>query len=168
MIIEYFSRVLVMFSWFFLLAAILLIFLFVPSAVFSKYKYGTVKYQFEYIKAAGFIKGEDPIQLIRRVNIMTDILSNKGVSPILMSDIIVKIISLKSRDIKILSISISSDSLTSGKIRVDGIANTRDALTLFDKDLKGDGLFSNVDLPVSNLIKNTDAPFSITLTYNKK
>jgi len=167
-ILEYLSRILIMLLIFLFFAVVLLISLFIPSIIFSKYKNQTVKNQLESIKITNINENQDPIELIKKINTMIGILSGGNTVSLLMSNTIQKIISLKNKDIEILSISISDNSTSSEKIIINGIAKTRDGLTLFDKDLKNDGLFYSVDLPISNLIKNTNAQFTITLIYNKK
>lgn len=51
-------------------------------------------------------------------------------------------------------------------IRVSGIAKTRDSLLDFSKSLKSNHRFESVDLPVSNLARNKDIDFSITVMEN--
>lgn len=50
------------------------------------------------------------------------------------------------------------------KIVVKGESLNRETLISFADRLKRDPLFSLVDLPVSNLVKSKDIPFSITIT----
>ncbi|MEK9185017.1 MAG: hypothetical protein AAB866_02540 [Patescibacteria group bacterium] len=49
------------------------------------------------------------------------------------------------------------------KISVSGIASNRDVLILFKTSLESEKAFSGVDLPFSNLAKNKDIPFTITV-----
>ncbi|HRH22885.1 MAG TPA: hypothetical protein PLB51_02770 [Candidatus Paceibacterota bacterium] len=51
-------------------------------------------------------------------------------------------------------------------IRMSGVAETRDALLDFSKSLKSNHRFESVDLPVSNLARNKDIDFSITVMEN--
>ena len=96
--------------------------------------------------------------------ILSKSLSSNEVKNMTYNDIVNKIVSLKNKDIKIFSIDITEgDAITDKEITIKGIANTRDSLTLFEKDIKTDGFFSNVLFPVSNFIKNSDSEFSATL-----
>ena len=165
---EYLSRDLVVLLVSLSLAVIVLIFLFIPSAIFSKYNNKTVNNQLESSRGASMSKSQDPTELIKKINTMVGILSDSKSSPILMSDMITKIISLKNKGILISNISISKDNKGTENISISGVAKTRDNLTEFNNDLKNDGTFSTVDLPISALIKNTNAQFSIKLVYNKK
>ena len=49
------------------------------------------------------------------------------------------------------------------KIAVSGIASNRDVLISFKTSLESEKSFNGVDLPVSNLAKNKDIPFTITV-----
>lgn len=52
-------------------------------------------------------------------------------------------------------------------IVASGNALTRNILVSFEKSLEKSSLFASVNLPVSNLAKDTDIPFSITLSVKK-
>lgn len=53
---------------------------------------------------------------------------------------------------------------TSNHITISGTADTRDELLSFKKVLESETFFSFVDLPVSNLAKNRDIDFSISIS----
>ncbi len=167
-ILEYILRTFVFLFSFILIALLLLTFLFVPSAFFSKYKNKTVTDQLQSVKMINSTQGIDAVALIKKLNGIVKVLSNNNQKNIAASDLIHKIITLKSSSIKIYSISIANDDPNQEKIILTGVADTRDDLTAFDTHLVSDGIFASVDLPVANLIKNTDADFTITLVYNKK
>lgn len=50
-----------------------------------------------------------------------------------------------------------------GAITLSGVAKSRDALVSFEKRLRGELSFKNVNLPVGSLTKSKDVPFSITI-----
>lgn len=52
----------------------------------------------------------------------------------------------------------------SGKLLLSGVATTRDALRQYDLALSQLPFVANADLPISAYAKETDIPFSITLT----
>lgn len=52
----------------------------------------------------------------------------------------------------------------STNLKIRGVAGSRDALLSFKKALEQDGRFEKVDLPVSNLAKEKDIAFDLTLT----
>ena len=47
-------------------------------------------------------------------------------------------------------------------LSVTGVSNTRDALLSFSNRLQQTGIFTSVELPVSNLAQNSDIAFTIT------
>lgn len=73
-----------------------------------------------------------------------------------------KLLTKKDSDIRITSISIKRQNET-GAIALGGVATTRDALVAFEKLLKSETLFSNVNLPVGSLVKSKDIPFAINI-----
>lgn len=167
-IIEYVLRAVVLLLIFIFISSIFLISLFAPSFFFVNYKNNTLNNQLTATKQADVSKEADPIVFIKDLNRLATALadSNMGVN---YTDIVNKIISLKNKDIKISSISINSDPTTnSKKIMVNGVANTRDSLTSYEKELKIDGFFESVDFPVSNFIKSSNSDFSATLVYKYK
>ncbi|MFA5651951.1 MAG: hypothetical protein WC933_01150 [Candidatus Paceibacterota bacterium] len=168
-IFEYLLRVTVFLLLFVFLSSFVLISLFVPSFFFAKYKNDTVNSQLELTKQKNINKDGDPTIFIKNVNRLVVALSNNNVSNMAYSDIINKVVSLKDKDIKISSINISEEANTnSKKILINGIAKTRDSLTLFDKEIRVDGFFESVIFPVSNFIKSTNSEFSATLIYKNK
>ncbi len=160
--LEYFSRVMIIFFASLFAITLILIALFVPSTFSSKYKNQTLTAQLSSIQNVYKNSGEDPSSLIKKLNSLTRLFINKNnVSS--YPDIIQKIISIKGSSIKLNSIMISGqDSVR--QISISGKALNRDALTGFDKALKTDGFFSNINLPISDLIKNDNPSFTITMT----
>lgn len=49
-----------------------------------------------------------------------------------------------------------------------GNSRTRDALTQFDRALEAQSQFASVDLPISNLAKDKDIDFTLTITLRQK
>jgi len=163
-IIEYLLRIVIVFLLFVFVSSIVLITLFSPTFFFAKYNNDTIKNQLESINSQAFSSSDDPIAIIKNTNELSKSLSSNEVKNMTYNDIVNKIVSLKNKDIKIFSIDITEgDAITDKEITIKGIANTRDSLTLFEKDIKTDGFFSNVLFPVSNFIKNSDSEFSATL-----
>ena len=163
---EYYYRVAIYFLLFSFFTLVVLISLFLPSIFYSKYKSDTVSQQLMSIKSSIGNNTEDPIEIIKEVNKFVNVF--KYEESVLFSDIIKKIVSLKYKDIEILSISLLENEDDTVKIVLNGISATRDSLTSYDRDLKKDGFFQSVELPVTDLIKNIDSNFTITLTYKKQ
>jgi hypothetical protein len=161
-IYEYLLRITIFLSLFIFVSSLILISLFLPSFFYTKLKDTSINNQLELAKQKNLNNGVDPIVFIKNVNRLSVALSDN--STVQYSDIIDKVMSLKNKDIKILSISISEDNSSGGKkVLINGIANTRDSLTLFDKDIRVDGFFNTVVFPISNFIKSTNSEFSATL-----
>jgi Tfp pilus assembly protein PilN len=79
-----------------------------------------------------------------------------------ISAILERIMSKRTVGIRINSISLKRKT-EAGSIMLAGIAETRDGLVVFSKNLQSDETFTNVNLPVSSLTRNKDVPFSIII-----
>jgi hypothetical protein len=165
--IEYLLRVSVYLFRFILCAIVLLIVLFLPSLIFSTYKNTTVKNQLASIHTVNTAGGEDPVTVIKNANALGQVFLVTLAPAPFVSDTIKKIISLKDSDIQISNITVSEDTGSETYVIV-GISKTRDGLTTFDNNLITDGTFSHIDLPVADLIADTNNNFTITLTYTYK
>jgi hypothetical protein len=80
------------------------------------------------------------------------------------SDVLAKLDALTGSDIRITNFTLKRDEKGLGPITVQGTASTRSALTSFVESLKNSDDFKSADLPLSNLAKDRDIPFSITIT----
>lgn len=65
--------------------------------------------------------------------------------------------------ISILSLNYTRGGKSPSSISIQGIAKDRASLLTFSNNLKKELLFTSVDLPVSNLAKQTDVKFNLTL-----
>lgn len=54
------------------------------------------------------------------------------------------------------------------KVVVQGVADTRAALVTYKTKLEGLPAFSKAEIPISDLVKDSELPFGITLTISKK
>jgi Tfp pilus assembly protein PilN len=66
-------------------------------------------------------------------------------------------------DISILSLGYTRGDKSPSSINIQGVAKDRASLLTFSNNLKKELLFTSVDLPVSNLAKQTDVKFNLTL-----
>jgi hypothetical protein len=73
------------------------------------------------------------------------------------------ILSLKMEGITIDQFSYTSTDSTHAEISLSGRSSTRESLASFVKSLKASKRFSSVDLPVSNLAKDKNIDFSISI-----
>jgi len=87
-------------------------------------------------------------------------------------DTISKIIMFLPESVTINSLSLSRDQnqkeMKGVSVLISGIANDRDSLVSFSSSLKGSGYFSSVEIPVSNLTKEKNVPFSINIFIDQK
>ncbi|MCA9360618.1 hypothetical protein H6785_01490 [Candidatus Nomurabacteria bacterium] len=75
---------------------------------------------------------------------------------------------LEGESIQISSINISRDTTGVAPILLSGVASDRQALASFRDRIKELEVVSDVDFPVSNLTKDKDISFTITVTFNKE
>jgi hypothetical protein len=143
---------------------LLLIMSFIPTAIYSKYKNRTVDAQLGLVKSTQTTDEKETSLIVTKLNGLADVLSRDSdqISSIGLVD---KILSLKNSNISLVSLSILEGENGLRKITVSGISRSRDDLTRFNKNLISDGSFGNIDLPVSNLIKNSDLNFTMTMTH---
>ena len=168
-IFEYFLRTTFYLLMFIFLSSIVLTILFTPSFFFAKYKNDTLNSQLESVKQKNIVNGDDSVDFIKNLNTLSTVLSNDSQFTLTDSGIIEKITSLKNNNIKILSIVITKENeLGDKKILLSGVANNRDSLSLYEREIKIDGTFHSVIFPVSNFIKSSDLDFSVTLIYKNK
>ncbi len=85
--------------------------------------------------------------------------------PVLLID---TVLSKKTNSIRITDISYTSVSTSTANLAIQGISSTRDTLVEFKKNLDESGFFKNIDLPISNLAKDRNINFSMTMTGNVK
>jgi uncharacterized phage-associated protein len=113
--------------------------------------------------------GADKIEedLIQSQNIAERIVAHEDQTT--HSNIIQNIISHRSKNVTLSSIDISHASGTSTPwaVIVQGKSATREALLDFQKSLEGDQLFSQVELPLSDLAKSKNISFGIRIVLHK-
>ncbi len=76
---------------------------------------------------------------------------------------IIAVIQVKNSGIAITSFVYSYNS-SGSSLAVSGVATDRQALTDFKNNLESQKIFETVDLPISNFAKDSDLPFSLTVT----
>jgi len=62
------------------------------------------------------------------------------------------------------NVSISRFSLNEKSVSISGVADTRGDLIIFQRALQNNSLFSDVNLPISDITKNIDASFTMDIT----
>jgi hypothetical protein len=165
---EYLLRGLtVLFGYSFFVMVIVSVFI-VPSFVLSMVKKDSIIKQLDMVKKSSVNQTEDILSKTRIINEFTNVLSPKLTPNRLASDFIKSAIGGKVYGIKVSSISTQYEGLEPSKITLSGFSYTRDLLIEYVKELKDLDMFSNVDIPVSTLVKVSNIDFSIVLTLKKE
>lgn len=81
--------------------------------------------------------------------------------------IIDQIILAKTSSIRIADISYTVNDSKSGVININGMGDKRDSIVAFTDNLRKIDSFSKVDLPISNLAKDKNIDFSISINIEK-
>lgn len=132
-----------------------------PSYILSEMKEGIAEERLDKVKAAAGETGTESLDaIIGDINTKLKVFPDDPVFTF-SKDVILPILSKKTAEISITSISYSKT--TDGKlgISISGKALNRDALLSFERDLETEPTFSGVALPISNFIKDKDIEFII-------
>lgn len=97
---------------------------------------------------------DQKLSIIENVKLRKFLVSESVINPIL---------SLKSADIRIDQLSFQSDLKDKKEVLVGGTASSRESLFAFHEALKRSGAYEEVDLPISNFVKDTNITFSLKL-----
>lgn len=93
-----------------------------------------------------------------KIGIINNALEYPKFIPIL-DDILAK----KTGSIRISGMYYTVDSMNSGTLTLEGIGDTRESLVSFSDSLETIGYFKKVDLPISNLAKDRNIAFTISI-----
>lgn len=105
---------------------------------------------------------------IREVNTkILLLLSGDTTDNLTPSQVVAKIISLKSSDIKILSLSYETTA-NQERVVLTGAASDRDSLAGFFETLKKDPTFTSVTMPISSYVKSENIDYSIVIERKSK
>ena len=157
--IEYFSRVVVISLIFVVFLGVVGAFSIFPGYIISHYRDISIA---EQSKSAQTNKVDVSAQekIVKFTNelilLLTQLENKKPSDP--MSNILAK----KNTNISITQISYTKDK-DGFKFAVKGIAETREGLITFIRDLKADKNLSGVSLPVSDFVKSSDIDFSLNI-----
>lgn len=168
---EFFLRlIIVFFSLFFSLMCVAVVLL-IPSYILSQVKEIGANDETKIFKqVSDFRKTETPFDLLEKEKMKIYLL--KESDNFSVDDIIEIIINKKNSDIKITGIfydnvSKNKDDSNYSHLVIKGVANKRSALINFVDGLKQENYFSNIDLPVSNLVKDESVDFSLNINVSK-
>lgn len=94
-----------------------------------------------------------------KLNIINTALEYPKVVPVLNT-----ILSKKTTGVHINQLTYTTTSAKMAIVSLGGVSSTRESLVAFVKNLERSGLFKAVNLPVSDLAKNKDIVFSLSMT----
>lgn len=90
----------------------------------------------------------------------------------LITNILPKILDLKTADVRVENISFSEQVTDKNKVShiigISGVAATREALLAFGNSLRREAFIKEVDLPVSNFAKERDLEFSLSIILTEQ
>lgn len=158
---EYRIRRVVVILIFVILTQILTMISLFPSWVVSRTREQGVSLELEKTRKSDLSSDangiKDKIKLINNeVNLLSTSLEYPRLSPF-----IDYVLSKKTSSIKLNSFSYNDGN--SWTLSIKGVSSSRESLVEFVDSLKSENIFKSVDLPVSNLAKNRNIDFSITL-----
>jgi ABC-type phosphate transport system substrate-binding protein len=138
-----------------------------PSWITSVYKERDATVQLENIRQSPLAKGASPIASIitdtnKKLVLINSILQYPEVTPIVQS-----ILANKTSPVRLNEFLYTSKTASTSAFLIGGVSSTREGLVSFVKNLEKSGEFKTVYLPVSQLAKDKNLDFSITLGVEK-
>lgn len=152
-------------------AILLLISLVAVSAYFVQLRFENntlselVKKQRGDANAAGTANYEADLA---RANKIINSLSSDIANPHFATLLIENVLSSRAAGIKLNAIDLSKPEGGKWLLKLNGVSSSRKEMLAFTENLKKNPLFTEVDSPFSNLIKEADSNFAITLTLSPK
>ena len=115
-------------------------------------------------------KRDEVAQANGEVARMRDVLAQLSTSTqdIAASEIIQEVSRYAPQTITFKTFRIDAPKGTVQSIQVQGVATTREVLAKFKNDLEGSPMFDKAQIPLSDLAKESDLPFVVTITLSKK
>ncbi len=147
--------------WVIILELSMCIFL-LPSVIISFYKEREVNQEIQTATEVAGVQSNLVSQTITSTNQTLRILNDDLLYPP-ATPAFETVLSARTPAIHITELSYTDQDATSGLLSVHGVAASREALVSFEKALQDSGSFSSVDLPVSNLAKDTNIDFTINV-----
>jgi hypothetical protein len=141
--------------------------LFLPSWVNSFSRERELTAQVNSISSSSSYQNADAASaIIQTNNVKLGIINSSFMYPKIIP-LIKSILSDKTSGIRLNELFYASSNATSGIISFGGVSDTRESLIAFVDSLEQSKVFKKVDLPISNLAKNKDIEFSISLIISQ-
>jgi hypothetical protein len=136
-----------------------------PAYFFSLMKDATSNTKLEMQKNSQIpALDEQSLAAIQDMNTKLDLVESAEKNKFSVSEnIINEILSDKTSDIKIVQILYQNDAITGKTVVILGTAPSRQALLTFEEALQNNPAFKNINLPISNFVKESNLQFNLTL-----
>ena len=163
---DFYFRLLILFMFMLSFAVAVATISLLPAYFFSLVKDSTslTKLQIQKNNIAPEM-GEQSMATINDMNAKLNLVENaeKNKFPI-STKVINEILLNKTSNIKIVQIQYQYDPIAGKTISILGTAPSRQALLTFQEALQNDPAFKNVNLPISNFVKESNLEFNLSLT----
>jgi hypothetical protein len=160
---QYYSKLIILGFIGLVITALLSGILLFPSLLLSKAKLEAVNYELEVLKlSVGHQESRNIEQEINKINIYSRAANALIKSPVI-NDYLDEILSAQPQGLKIKTINYRKVSANGAELTLAGNSSTRERLVLFVEELKNNERFSKVELPISNLAKDRDVDFNLTI-----
>jgi len=163
---DFYLRLFILFLWMMSFSVFVASVAMLPAYFFSLVKDATSNTKLEIQKNTQVpAVGEESLSAIKDMNTKLNLVENAENNKFLVSEkVINEIISDKTPDIKIVQITYQNDPITGKTVVVLGTAPSRQSLLLFEQTLENDSAFKNVNLPISDFVKDSNLQFNLSLS----
>lgn len=164
---EYKLRLIIVIVVFFILAELTFLVFLLPSWLNSYYK--QKEYSGRINEVSNVLSNQDISSTTAYIKSTNNILTviNDSLDYPKLSPIVLDILSKKKPNIKLSGIFYSVNTGNTGTLSINGLASNREALVSFSESLREIEYFKKVDLPISNLAKDKNIDFSISINIEK-
>jgi len=165
MITEFFCRLLALFLLMFSFAMFVASMSLLPAYFYSSVKDSTVNIKLQMQRNQPVpVSSQESLTAMGDMNKKLTIVENAEKNQFLISkNVINAILAKKTSSIKIIQITYQYDPILGKKIGILGTASSRDALLSFEQTLENDKDFTNVNLPLSSFVQDSNIQFDLTL-----
>jgi len=161
---EYWARVVT--AWLFLLSAVVLVTLFVTIPSFVLVRTQLEALELEVLKGSGTEQDfKDSENLVRAANSLAGQLGSSG-ALVSLNEIVLTIQEAAGSDVVLSGQSVKRGESGIEYINIRGTAKSREALAGFKTALERSALFDTALIPISDLAREVDLPFTITVTMS--
>ena len=134
-----------------------------PAYLLSEARLNSLRDQYTFLQASVASLTSDtsatPLTSLKR---KLDVLS-KEKNDARLTDAVLSVLSYRGEGVVLTSFDYGTTGVTSS-LKLRGVAKDRESLLSFERALRQDGRFEKVELPVSNLVREKDIEFDLTLS----